>query len=256
MTGYHYYTNPGISIHAPHARSDQTTIPKYVTAIQFQSTLLMRGATCIGRLGITSSDLFQSTLLMRGATARRLAVGGHRIISIHAPHARSDLISTTAASANTLHFNPRSSCEERHGPAFFMHFIGNFNPRSSCEERREEMAEGAKIWEFQSTLLMRGATLYFKGINVLLDFNPRSSCEERLPLDERIEKTKNFNPRSSCEERLASQRRGRRADQEISIHAPHARSDQTSRQSCNINPFQSTLLMRGATRHGWERKGE
>ena len=68
--------------------------------------------------------------------------------------------------------------------------------------------------------------------------------------------------------------------QRISIHAPHARSDwhhkgvdaerikrfqstllmrgatRLARQSCNINPFQSTLLMRGATRHGWERKGE
>ena len=57
--------------------------------VQFQSTLLMRGATD-GSMRKSSTFLFQSTLLMRGATAgdvfRKAASG----ISIHAPHARSD----------------------------------------------------------------------------------------------------------------------------------------------------------------------
>ena len=78
----------------------------------FQSTLLMRGATTSAIVNLTIGDfnprssceerptqyvlfcpvcLFQSTLLMRGAT---LSISPTRIpvyISIHAPHARSDL---------------------------------------------------------------------------------------------------------------------------------------------------------------------
>ena len=57
--------------------------------------------------------------------------------------------------------------------------------------------------QFQSTLLMRGATFgLFTGFFVLLNFNPRSSCEERLLV---CVLTCTYSP--------------------ISIHAPHARSD-------------------------------
>ena len=57
----------------------------------------------------------------------------------------------------------------------------------------------------------------------------------------------NFNPRSSCEERPESPYYTTNYD-DISIHAPHARSDRYRR--CNKiwrKRFQSTLLMRGAT---------
>ena len=59
--------------------------------------------------------------------------------------------------------------------------------------------------------------------------------------------TTNFNPRSSCEERpiaMGSHQPGI----QISIHAPHARSDSySSARSLSDWIFQSTLLMRGAT---------
>ena len=59
---------------------------------KFQSTLLMRGATRYA----TGDDFmycpFQSTLLMRGATHVHVEDFVDRSISIHAPHARSDLI--------------------------------------------------------------------------------------------------------------------------------------------------------------------
>ena len=56
----------------------------------FQSTLLMRGATGIRGVSYSTRRGFQSTLLMRGATSlSRQRVGGE-MISIHAPHARSD----------------------------------------------------------------------------------------------------------------------------------------------------------------------
>ena len=77
----------------------------------FQSTLLMRGATRAGlinsyvmnfnprssceerpnkKYAVVESAIFQSTLLMRGATSQVRSVGRMSIISIHAPHARSD----------------------------------------------------------------------------------------------------------------------------------------------------------------------
>ena len=139
---------------------------------------------------------------MRGATSLMLVIFAISSISIHAPHARSD-----AAYLGTLqrhrHFNPRSSCEERHHP--FDYSICDFtyfNPRSSCEERLHRTASSCRY----------------------RDFNPRSSCEERLrhlfhiPVSNQISihapharsdkwpqgintPSTNFNPRSSCEER-------------------------------------------------------
>ena len=103
--------NADISIHAPHARSDerQAVIDPHVD--EFQSTLLMRGATkicgeyfdCItlqstllmrGATKICGEYFdcitFQSTLLMRGATPAPQYQADRDDISIHAPHARSD----------------------------------------------------------------------------------------------------------------------------------------------------------------------
>ena len=58
-----------ISIHAPHARSDERLVAEGKTEFQFQSTLLMRGAT-----------------------AERADPPFREHISIHAPHARSDCV--------------------------------------------------------------------------------------------------------------------------------------------------------------------
>ena len=170
-----------ISIHAPHARSDEYGDEWYIYEFwTFQSTLLMRGATSRPSWGISKSlfqstllmrgatevgnpynnqTVFQSTLLMRGATVSRIDTADTICrISIHAPHARSDLIVDVC-----------------------IVLIRNFNPRSSCEERR---------------------AIFERPMTQPSDFNPRSSCEERLRV------------------RACLDRRYR-----ISIHAPHARSD-------------------------------
>ena len=101
----------------------------------------------------------------------------------------------------------------------------NFNPRSSCEERR-------------SFFVRRTESDYF---------NPRSSCEERLPCLMLRADRQYFNPRSSCEERQVRKCKDCR-QMSISIHAPHARSDFNARADKTDKKFQSTLLMRGATR--------
>ena len=198
----------------------------------------------------TSRRTFQSTLLMRGATITSWSQYEKEHISIHAPHARSDCVrllscpspsrfqstllmrgatATPILSMALVHFNPRSSCEERpsasghigsaedisiHAPHARSDKTGqnlratskNFNPRSSCEERRDLSREQQKVMLFQSTLLMRGATRR--------DFTQDSG-------------------------------------QDISIHAPHARSDRAKAYQVISELFQSTLLMRGAT---WSRR--
>ena len=260
-----------ISIHAPHARSDRLTAPPRsqrghfnprssceerpattscmdaVDSRIFQSTLLMRGATCASIDLFLCLRAFQSTLLMRGATARLPYSYQAFRISIHAPHARSDVLPD--------HRWPRRAY---------------FNPRSSCEERPTKSQLSGLKGIFQSTLLMRGATLTVPmTIAPTIDFNPRSSCEERRTASASTRSRADFNPRSSCEERRgvislktadrifqstllmrgATGRQGRRRRQYyISIHAPHARSDQFHPLPGHCcTGFQSTLLMRGAT---------
>ena len=124
------------------------------------------------------------------------------IISIHAPHARSDPTLTNHATFGHISIHaPHARSALTHTPFFIR--LSHFNPRSSCEERLEILPRSCALPRFQSTLLMRGATGCF-----YLFYST----------------------------------------QKISIHAPHARSDT---RDALIVPvvitFQSTLLMRGAT---------
>ena len=141
----------------------------------------------------------------------------------------------------------------------------NFNPRSSCEERHCCRSDRVPVTLFQSTLLMRGATVPRRACTRARYFNPRSSCEERpkalrglLSINEFqstllmrgatagllrvLARHRYFNPRSSCEERRFTSV-ARRAHFCISIHAPHARSDAakpTTKQATeNFNPRSS-----------------
>ena len=106
-----YLRSTAISIHAPHAGSDNSPGFARVILFIFQSTLPMRGATFsahsnswVGRFQSTlpmrgatvlcpfsrQLILFQSTLPMRGATLFFYIVCQLILISIHAPHAGSD----------------------------------------------------------------------------------------------------------------------------------------------------------------------
>ena len=148
-------------------------------------------------------------------------------ISIHAPHARSDatLGNTDITFVNISIHAPHARSDILLLRTCSVHCL-NFNPRSSCEERPPSRHANP----------------------VPLYFNPRSSCEERrVHARENPTNSPNFNPRSSCEERqrlLALLVYGHG----ISIHAPHARSDRVTLLQLPYPGFQSTLLMRGATR--------
>ena len=127
----------------------------------------------------------------------------------------------------TLYFNPRSSCEERlsvstHIPPTRQISIHAPHARSDGYTP----VEATKEMIFQSTLLMRGATLTSAtGVDICSYFNPRSSCEER-----------------------PARRLGDRAIalfQSTLLMRGATRSP--SRSALTIR-FQSTLLMRGATK--------
>ena len=146
---------------------------------------------------------FQSTLLMRGATWYALDKRYLFMISIHAPHARSDL-SSRSSLTRTSNFNPRSSCEERHDEQpekqlrprpisiHAPHARSDqtaqpqrwqqpyFNPRSSCEERLRFTA-GEFGFEIISIHAPHARSDHHDVLQwaATIHFNPRSSCEER-----------------------------------------------------------------------------
>ena len=128
-----------------------------------------------------------------------------------------------------LYFNPRSSCEERLEPSFL--YVADIIFQSTLLMRGatlEILQRERQSLIFQSTLLMRGATRSLTATATRqTNFNPRSSCEERPSRRlRRSSRRPNFNPRSSCEER-----RDLRAAKSY------------------LKAFQSTLLMRGATHY-------
>ena len=122
-----------ISIHAPHAGSDPT-VEFSEEYFRFQSTLPMRGATqgaaqegrdnpdfnprspCGERLLLPSNPILTSYFNPRSPCGERPgtvnASAGTVVISIHAPHAGSDVKLSKPMLAR-LNFNPRSPCGER-----------------------------------------------------------------------------------------------------------------------------------------------
>ena len=78
-------------------------------------------------------------------------------------------------------FNPRPSCEGRPDSAVLVGILdGSFNPRPSCEGRLGGLGHINALEVFQSTPLMRGATILgLINRHGIHSFNPRPSCEGR-----------------------------------------------------------------------------
>ena len=125
-----------ISIHAPHARSDHLTNGCCESLTAFQSTLLMRGATCI--VNVPTRDMIISIHAPHARSDDPWidALVSWTKISIHAPHARSDdILDTFGALEDTFQSTllMRGATCRGGNDAGCEH---DFNPRSSCEERR------------------------------------------------------------------------------------------------------------------------
>ena len=124
------------------------------------------------------------------------------------------------------HFNPRPSYEERPKLLDALTTVTTFQSTPLIRGATWQSSTYRKHSAFQSTPLIRGATfrtMYRAG--GISDFNPRPSYEERL--QKAINSVNRLN---------------------ISIHAPHTRSDASSYpKSDGFWIFQSTPLIRGAT---------
>ena len=121
-------------------------------------------------------------------------------ISIHAPHARSDVVFVGQRLKLVISIHaPHARSDHPYHP--FCMVTYHFNPRSSCEERLHESRIILVGFGFQSTLLMRGATQ-----DIRFNFNRhvfQSTLLMRGATRCHWHSTGhwNFNPRSSCEER-------------------------------------------------------
>ena len=141
---------------------------------------------------------------MRGAThhaGRRCDCGA--IISIHAPHARSDRTMHIGGSDRSKFQSTLLMRGATRLPSTARASAQNFNPRSSCEERLDIIRQR----ESQGTISIhaphaRSDPGFAGGRRQLYNFNPRSSCEERRGREWYPHGVRDFNPRSSCEERL------------------------------------------------------
>ena len=147
------------------------------------------------------------------------------------------------------HFNPRSSCEERHSYRLhqrerlgqfqstllmrgatssslsLIRIQHNFNPRSSCEERRQNLGTSLPYSRFQSTLLMRGATtpmLWSSGVFLFQSTLLMRGATVRVVLWPAEALISIHAPHARSDDFHA---RYVGANDNISIHAPHARSD-------------------------------
>ena len=224
---YPCYYNHVISIHTPHAGSDSSVRQCLDHCINFNPH-----SPCGERLYQHASRLnavhaFQSTLPMRGATI----FGDYDFcsmgISIHTPHAGSDLSAVGRPPAFSRYFNPHSPCGER---------------LTTAQIQQPTMT-------FQSTLPMRGATGVCQrlglghGISIHTPhagsdavalavryymefyFNPHSPCGERPPrpvIEPAIEAFQSTLPMRGATPRA---RKKRAEHLRISIHTPHAGSD-------------------------------
>ena len=184
---------------------------------------------------------------MRGATFWRPRPVSPRSISIHAPRAGRDSISSLLYAA-----------------------LKYFNPRAPCGARRHQLRQTALVDQFQSTRPVRGATRCLcSGCNSahISIHAPRAGRDCHCPWTGA--ETQNFNPRAPCGARLddafagiagqlfQSTRPVRGATYilgqlvvgyVISIHAPRAGRDAATVGWRSILPrFQSTRPVRGAT---------
>ena len=235
-----------ISIHAPRAGSDD--VPGVVKGVPrgFQSTLPVRGATVPGVVkGVPRG--FQSTLPCGERPHWGRLAMLQQEISIHAPRAGSDLLTSSALQARS-NFNPRSPCGER-PPASPTRFpamdISIHAPRAGSDSAPLVWRQAGLL--FQSTLPVRGATLTAFGRNVARDdFNPRSPCGERRLELHCGRGNIHFNPRSPCGERPD---RNAIASKLLDFNPRSPCGERQSASFCAVRPviFQSTLPVRGAT---------
>ena len=107
----YYNKSLAISIHAPYAGRDAKQ-GFFCPALRYFNPRALCGARQTLFMRKTDADVFQSTRPMRGATKFEAEVTRFIVISIHAPYAGRDSLST-AYPVPPANFNPRALCGAR-----------------------------------------------------------------------------------------------------------------------------------------------
>ena len=191
----------------------------------------MRGATGAARWRAQKSR-FQSTLPMRGATLPAYAQLHHLQISIHTPHAGSDLGGICGISSDfaiSIH-TPHAGSDYRRGCKDSR--IQDFNPHSPCGERPQRIRSGLPP----------------------ADFNPHSPCGERQRLKwhfDVIRKISIHTPHAGSDPMSC-----RPAPSPLRFQStlPMRGATSSHTRKSPSKRFQSTLPMRGATGGGMQSK--
>ena len=185
---------------------------------------------------------------MRGATPFVLWLSLPQKISIHTPHAGSDIKLMLSAPLMVISIHtPHAGSDGFSFRALMIRW--HFNPHSPCGERPRCQLHRLLQQLFQSTLPMRGATRAPKELQNLcsISIHTPHAGSDRKQQGRTVGGMSNFNPHSPCGERPALENDKQYLEQ-ISIHTPHAGSDFYKKSRIfRSNKFQSTLPMRGAT---------
>ena len=141
---------------------------------------------------------------MRGATRAVIPRYDRLYISIHTPHAGSDMTGAGAVGCITKF---QSTLPMRGATKHTVRLLscgGYFNPHSPCGERQHLEFDGDVSCKFQSTLPMRGATSGSRQ-----EKDKSEEFQSTLPMrgatmqkPSHISHNRNFNPHSPCGERL------------------------------------------------------
>ena len=215
--------------------------------VVFQSTHPLRGATTM------SSVIFEDNSISIHAPLAGCDYAGYVSawrcqISIHAPLAGRDQRAAQGAGV-FRNFNPRAPCGARLEAQVARRPHVYFNPRAPCGARRccaVQQAVRLAI-SIHAPLAGRDSNQSAQCLASVY-FNPRAPCGARpwCPGKE-DDVERNFNPRAPCGARPNAAGESR-LKTEISIHAPLAGRDRgTDGVSGNLDRFQSTRPLRGAT---------
>ena len=142
-----------------HLLRGATLIPSRLTcSFAFQSTHLLRGATSTVVSKAFAIFIFQSTHLLRGATCTSALALPRNAISIHTPLARCDSRPQRIRRHRHISIHtPLARCDLGSEYKFSRHH--HFNPHTSCEVRQNSPRMREYRTRFQSTHLLRGATM-------------------------------------------------------------------------------------------------
>ena len=205
----------------------------------------MRGAT------FSSKNHFNKFIISIHAPRERsdTVPGGvilSEIISIHAPRERSD-IQQYKIFIIAINFNPRSSWEERHVFNKCINPLLYFNPRSSWEERLRACFSVVLKLLFQSTLLVRGATLLQTPTHLKQPFQSTLLVRGATNPKRYFYIQKKFQSTLLVRGATKSQKRKIRKSLFQSTLLVRGATLANCSPIINYRVFQSTLLVRGAT---------